>query len=105
MWLMAQGKPVPKRQGRVGERWLHLSADLRMAVGEILGGRLSLRSYLHSISGPLESAIFAWDDLLPGLFDLPLFAYTLGKKTFADKSRQRTSRNMSDLPSNIASSS
>jgi D-aspartate ligase len=105
MWLMAQGKPVPKRRGRVGERWLHLSADLRMAVGEILGGRLSLRSYLHSISGPLESAIFAWDDLLPGLFDLPLFAYTLGKKTFADKSRQRTSRNMSDLPSNIASSS
>jgi len=30
--------------------------------------------YLRSIRGPVESALFSWDDPLPGLLDLPLFA-------------------------------
>jgi D-aspartate ligase len=83
LWSLGQGKPVPRLHGRVGERWVHLSADLRIAIAEILGGRLSLRSYLRSIRGPKESAIFAWDDPLPGLLDLPLFAFTLGKRTLS----------------------
>jgi D-aspartate ligase len=61
---------------------VHLSADLRVAIEEILGGRLSWWEYLRSIRGPLESALFAWDDPLPGLFDLPLFAYATGKRFF-----------------------
>jgi D-aspartate ligase len=80
LWSLGQGKPVPKLRGRVGERWVHLSADLWMALAEILGGRLSLRSYLRSIRGPRESAIFAWDDPLPGVLDLPLFALAAGKR-------------------------
>jgi D-aspartate ligase len=80
LWLLARGDPVPHLRGRAGERWVHLSADLRMAIEEILAGRLSLRSYLHSLRGPLESAIFSWDDPLPGLLDLPLFAYAAGKR-------------------------
>jgi predicted ATP-grasp superfamily ATP-dependent carboligase len=61
---------------------MHMSADLRVAIEEILRGRLSLRAYLRSFSGPLESAIFAWDDPMPGLLDLPLFACTSGKRIF-----------------------
>jgi predicted ATP-grasp superfamily ATP-dependent carboligase len=80
LWLLASGRPVPRLRGRAGERWVHLSADLRMAIEEIVGGRLSLRDYLRSIRGPLESAIFSWDDPLPGLLDLPLFAYGAGKR-------------------------
>jgi len=57
-----------------------MSGDLPMAIQEILTGRLSLRAYVRSLQGPLESAIFAWDDPAPGLLDLPLFACTLGKK-------------------------
>ena len=56
-----------------------------MAIEEILGGRLSLLEYLRSIRGPLESAIFSWDDPLPGLLDLPLFAYATGKRLLTAK--------------------
>jgi len=80
LWLLATGQPVPHLRGRAGERWVHLSADLRVAIEEILGGRLSWWDYLRSIRGPLESALFSWDDPLPGLFDLPLFAYAAGKR-------------------------
>jgi len=80
LWLLAQGKPIPQLRGRAGERWVHLTADLRMAIQEIIGGRLSMREYLSSIRGPLESAILSWDDPLPGLLDLPLFGYAAGKR-------------------------
>jgi D-aspartate ligase len=80
LWLLARGEAVPHLRGRAGERWVHLTADLRMAIEEIVGGRLSLWDYLRSIGGPLESAIFSWDDPLPGLLDLPLFAYAAGKR-------------------------
>src|SRR5206468_10092330 len=56
LWLLTRGEPVPRLRGRPGERWVHLSADLGMAIEEILGGRLSLLEYLRSIRGPLESA-------------------------------------------------
>ncbi len=80
LWLLARGAPVPRLHGRAGERWLHLSADLRMALEEILRGRLTWKDYLQSIRGPLESALFSWDDPLPGIFDLPLFAYASCKR-------------------------
>lgn len=80
LWLLARGEPVPLLQARVGERWIHGTADLRVAIGEILNGGFSLSSYLRSVRGPKESAIFAWDDPLPGLLDLPLFAYSRRKR-------------------------
>jgi predicted ATP-grasp superfamily ATP-dependent carboligase len=85
LWRLATGKTIPKLRGRAGERWMHLSADLRLAIEEIWAGRLSVGSYLRSIQGPVESAIFSWDDPLPGLLDLPLFAYTAVKRLFRVK--------------------
>jgi predicted ATP-grasp superfamily ATP-dependent carboligase len=85
LWLLTRGEPVPHLRGRAGERWVHMSADLRMAIEEMLAGRLSLRSYLHSLRGPRESAIFSWDDPMPGLLDLPLFAYAAGKRLLQQK--------------------
>jgi predicted ATP-grasp superfamily ATP-dependent carboligase len=41
----------------------------------MLRGRLNLRSYLRSLSGPLQFALVAADDPLPGLMDLPIFAF------------------------------
>ena len=85
LWLLTKGEPVPMLKARAGERWVHGSADLRVTLGEILNGGLSLSSYLRSLRGPKESAIFAWDDPLPGLLDLPLFAYSLGKRAIGAK--------------------
>ena len=87
LWLLTKGEAVPRLQARAGERWIHGSADLRVALGEILNGGFSLSAYLRSVRGPKQSAIFAWDDPLPGLLDLPLFAYSLGKR--AAKSKER----------------
>ncbi len=86
LWLLVRDQPVPMLQGRAGERWIHGSADLRVALGEIFNGGFSLSSYLRSVRGPKESAIFAWDDPLPGILDLPLFAYSLGKRVGAKES-------------------
>jgi D-aspartate ligase len=85
LWLLTKGEPVPVLQARAGERWIHGTADLRVAIGEILSGGFSLASYLRSVRGPKEFAIFTWDDPLPGLLDLPLFAYSLGKRAATSK--------------------
>jgi predicted ATP-grasp superfamily ATP-dependent carboligase len=80
LWLLVNGEPNPEVRGRAGERWMHMSADLPVAIQEMLSGQLSLRAYVGSLLAPLESAIFAWDDPAPGLLDLPLVAGTLGRR-------------------------
>jgi predicted ATP-grasp superfamily ATP-dependent carboligase len=83
LWLLLHGKDFPAVQGRSGVRWMHTTADVRVAIQEIFNGQLSLRSYVRSLQPPRESAIFAWDDPAPGLLDLPLFAYAAINRLFA----------------------
>jgi len=85
LWLLLRGESFSQLHGRAGQRWMHMSSDMSVAIREILSGRLSLRDYARSLRRPLESAIFAWDDPLPGLLDLPLFAGTLGKRVLQRK--------------------
>ena len=75
LWRIIVGKRVRKRTGRVGVRWVRMSTDVPAAIHEMIRGRLSLRSYLRSLRSPVEFALMASDDLLPGLLDLPLFVY------------------------------
>jgi D-aspartate ligase len=92
LWLLVNGESVPAVRGRSGERWLHMSGDVPAAIQEIRSGRLSLRTYLRSLRGPVESAIFAWDDPAPGLLDLPLFACALAKRLLSGNSRPALER-------------
>lgn len=80
LWQLVHGQPVPELKGRPGVRWVRMSVDLPTALREIVGGRLSLIQYLRSLTGPIESAIFARDDPLPGLFELPLIIHLAGKR-------------------------
>ena len=82
IWLHVIGEPVPTTTPLAGARWVRMSTDLPTAIREILGGRLSLRDYLHSIRRPLAPAIYASDDLLPGFLELPLLLYLFGKRAF-----------------------
>jgi predicted ATP-grasp superfamily ATP-dependent carboligase len=66
---------VTKRTGRAGARWVRMSTDIPAAIHEMLRGRLNLGAYLRSLRGRVEFALMAADDPLPGLLDLPLFAY------------------------------
>lgn len=75
LWRLLQGEPVAQQSARPGVHWVRMSTDVPAAIHEILRGRLNLREYLRSLRGPLEFALVAADDPLPGLLDLPLFAY------------------------------
>jgi D-aspartate ligase len=75
LWQMRLGRPVPEQTGRTGVRWIRMSTDVPAAIHEMLRGRMSLGTYLRSLRGPVKFALMAADDPLPGLLDLPLFAY------------------------------
>lgn len=80
LWRMTQGEHVPEVRADAGLRWRMTSGDLLVAALEILRGRLSLRGYLQSLNGSSVSAIFASDDPVPGLVDLPLLGYRVGRR-------------------------
>jgi predicted ATP-grasp superfamily ATP-dependent carboligase len=73
-WRLATGERVAAQAAGGDARWLYFSHDLAAAAAEILTGRLSPLAYLRSIRGSSASAVFAWDDPLPALLDLPLSA-------------------------------
>jgi D-aspartate ligase len=75
LWQMMQGMPVAEQRAPAGVRWVRMSTDLPAAFHEILRGRLNLGSYLRSLRAPLQFALMSLDDPLPGLMDLPIFAF------------------------------
>jgi predicted ATP-grasp superfamily ATP-dependent carboligase len=79
-WLLARGETVPVSTPRPGVRWTRLSTDLPTVLQEIGRGRLSVRDYVGSLRGPREHAIFARDDPLPGLLELPLLASLVARR-------------------------
>jgi predicted ATP-grasp superfamily ATP-dependent carboligase len=83
LWLMTVGESIPGTKAAVGARWVRMSTDAPTAIREILSGRLSLRDYLRSIRSPLSTAIYASDDPLPGVLEIPLLAYLLGKRVLS----------------------
>ena len=80
LWLLVCGDQVPPSQSRAGVGWLRLSTDTPMAAKEVIRGRLPIREYARSLRRPRESAIFAWDDPLPGLAEFPLLAYVFARR-------------------------
>jgi predicted ATP-grasp superfamily ATP-dependent carboligase len=83
-WLALRGEELPEAQARAGVRWVRLSTDLPTAVKEILHRRLPAGAYLSSLRPPHEGAIFARDDVRPGLVELPLLVRTLVRRLRSD---------------------
>ena len=52
MWRLAQHLPVPEVRVEAGYRWVRMTTDLPAAVREIIGGKLSIGSYLRSLRSP-----------------------------------------------------
>jgi predicted ATP-grasp superfamily ATP-dependent carboligase len=69
LWRQIHGLSVQAPTARLGVRWVRTSTDMPTSIREILRGRMSLSAYLRSLRGPVESAIFASDDPLPGLLE------------------------------------
>lgn len=84
LWRLVHEEPFAEVHGRSGVQWMRMSTDLLSALFEMLRRRLSLGEYVRSLRRPHESAIYATDDPLPGLVELPLLAYLFGKRLFGD---------------------
>jgi D-aspartate ligase len=85
LWRLFTGRSVAEQRGRVGERWMRMCTDIPVAIQEIMYGRLSFTNYLKTLLGPKESAIFAWDDPLPGVLELPLLAAMMSRRFLTGK--------------------
>jgi D-aspartate ligase len=77
LWRHLHGKKVEAVKGRPGIRWVRLATDLPTAFSEVARGRLSVGDWVRAFRGPLEGAVFAPDDPLPGLCEVPLIARLL----------------------------
>jgi predicted ATP-grasp superfamily ATP-dependent carboligase len=80
LWLMVCGEPLPGSCASPGIGWLRFTTDAPTAVRQLLGRRLGVREYARSLRGPRESAIFAWDDPLPGLLEVPVLTYVMARR-------------------------
>lgn len=79
-WQLIRGQDVPQVRARPGVRWVRMLPDLPAAARKIWRRELSLQTYLRAFHGPMEFAIYAQDDPLPALADLPLSVYLSARR-------------------------
>jgi D-aspartate ligase len=72
LWRLTRGEPVQGGRARTGVKWMRLLTDGPTVAKMFSRGVLSPGEYLRSWSGPREFAIFAADDPLPAVVDVPL---------------------------------
>jgi len=89
MWRLAQYLPVLEIRVRAGYRWVRMTTDLPAAAREIVGGRLSIVSYLRSLRSPLEHAVLAADDPMPFLLEVPMLSIARLTERFREIRRGR----------------
>jgi D-aspartate ligase len=80
LWQLSQGYPIPEVRARPGVRWVRMVGDALAAVKEMSQGTLSPGAYLGSLRPPLEYAIFAPEDPIPALVDIPLLVWMAWKQ-------------------------
>ncbi len=72
LWQMVRGEPVPEIHPTTRASWVRMNTDVPVAMLELARRRLSLRDYLRSLRKPIEPAVFAIDDPVPGLLEMPM---------------------------------
>ena len=73
-WRAAHGETFPEMKMRTGGRWVRGLTDVMAATLAMRAGLLTPTRYLSSVQPALECAIFAFDDPMPFLADIPLMA-------------------------------
>jgi D-aspartate ligase len=86
-YRLAAGDSTAPTTARIGARWLYLTRDCVASLAAMLAGRLSPLAYLRSLRHSGASAVFAWDDPLPGAFDLPVSAVRVVARHLARRHR------------------
>jgi D-aspartate ligase len=80
LYLDQIGEDVPATSARSGVRWIRLATDIPNAVRDLRAGALDTRAYLRTLRHVDTEAVFALDDLLPGLYELALLPYLAAKR-------------------------
>jgi len=81
-WRLARGEIVPSATPRRGVAWRYLSRDIIAAGQELLAGVLPPSECARSFRPAAASAVFATDDPLPALLDIPLTVSRLMRRRF-----------------------
>lgn len=89
-WRLATGEEVGPQTARTGEQWIYLSRDIAASGCEWLAGRLTPSAYLNSFRRPRARAVFAWDDPVPALVDLPLSTVRVAARWLARRRSAET---------------
>jgi D-aspartate ligase len=72
LWQVVNHRLPAHVRGRAGVSWIRVLRDLPAGANEVRNGRLSLGAYLRTLAGVSEFAVFAADDPLPSVFEIPL---------------------------------
>lgn len=70
------GRALPERT------WLRLATDLPVGILDILQRRTALREYIKTVRSATTEAVFARDDLIPGLVEVVLIPYLAFRRNF-----------------------
>jgi D-aspartate ligase len=81
------GYPTEPCRAKAGVGWLRLLTDAPTALTDMLGGHLSLGTYLQSVRRTKTESVFSWDDPLPLLAEFLLLPYVLKRKVFSKSSQ------------------
>jgi predicted ATP-grasp superfamily ATP-dependent carboligase len=76
------GRTPRERRAEIGVRWVRLVTDLPTGALEIARRRLSVRGYLRTLADADVESVFSRDDPLPGLLELALVPYLVGKRGY-----------------------
>jgi D-aspartate ligase len=75
LWETANGRYSLPASARPRTAWMYLVRDGVSAFKLMLRGQIGIAEYFRSFGSVRSWATFAWNDLLPGLIDLPLTAW------------------------------
>jgi D-aspartate ligase len=79
-WKLLHDESTPVLRARTAVRWMRPATDIRAAARDVREGRLTPRQYLKSLRRPLVFPLFARDDPLPAVLELPLFSSVLYRR-------------------------
>lgn len=72
--------PLVPAHAPVGIGWIRLLTDIPTAISDIAYGSLSFGAYFRSLRTARVESVFTWSDPIPGIAELVLLPYLLGKK-------------------------
>jgi predicted ATP-grasp superfamily ATP-dependent carboligase len=75
-WLQCTGHEVPRMHAGAGHRWRRLITDVPAAGAALARRQTTVGTCVASLVAPHERAVFARDDPLPGLLELPAFLWS-----------------------------